>query len=212
MPKKDRKLPVVLSPEEIMTLLQVTKNLKHRTVIAMLYGSGLRIGELVDLKLSCFDFDRRLIHVRNSKGRKDRYTSIAESCIPLLQNYYGTYRPKEYLIENPKGGKYGPGSIRSFLKRSCELAGITKKVTPHTLRHSYATHLLENGTDLRYIQELLGHSRPETTMVYTHVRRKDLQAIRSPLDNLMNIKKDIPYIENKKPALTWPGFGISSII
>ncbi|MDC7997697.1 tyrosine-type recombinase/integrase [Gilvibacter sediminis] len=209
MPKKDKKLPVVLSPQEVMTLLQVTKNLKHRAALAMLYGSGLRIGELLNLKLSNFDFDRRLLHVRNSKGRKDRYASIAESCIPLLQSYYMAFQPQVYFIENPKGGQYNPNSVRRFLKISCERAGITKRVTPHTLRHSYATHLLENGTDIRYIQELLGHSRPETTMVYTHVQRKDLQSIRSPLDQmLMDAKNTPPEIAPKKNVLIWPGFGI----
>ncbi len=185
MPKKDKKLPVVLSIEEVLLLLQSTKNLKHRTIIAMLYGSGLRIGELINLKLCDFDFKRKQLHIKNAKGRKDRYTTIAESLFPLLKNYHSTYKPKVFFIENPEGGKYTAGSIRSFLKRSTEVAGITKMVTPHTLRHSYATHMLEQGTDIRYIQELLGHSRPETTMIYTHVTRKDLQQIKSPLDNAM---------------------------
>lgn len=209
MPKRDLKLPVVLSQQEVMSILQATRNLKHRSALAMLYGSGLRIGELIDLKLESFDFHRRLLHVRNAKGRKDRYASIAESCIPLLQNYYATYKPKVYFLENPGGGQYSAGSVRNFLKTSCKLAGITKKVTPHTLRHSYATHLLEAGTDIRYIQELLGHSRPETTMVYTHVQRKDLQTIRSPLDQLVMDQAEKPApIEDKKNALMWPGFRI----
>ncbi len=200
MPKRDKKLPVVLSKEEVLKILQVTKNLKHRTIIAMLYGSGLRIGELIDLELSCFDFNRKQLFIKQAKGRKDRYTTISESAFPLLKNYYQTYKPKKYLIENPKGGKYSAGSIRTFLKQSCKLAGIDKNVTPHTLRHSFATHLLESGTDLRYIQVLLGHSRPETTMIYTHVTRKDLQAIRSPLDGI--VEKQVPYIDHSKPFLT----------
>lgn len=187
MPKKDRKLPVVLSMEEVLSLIQATKNLKHRVVIAMLYASGLRIGELLRLQLKDFDFNRNQLHIRNAKGRKDRYATIAKSLHPLLKNYHATYRPHVYFIENPKGGMYSPTSIRSFLKKSCELAGITKTVTPHSLRHSYATHLLEQGTDIRYIQELLGHSRPETTMIYTHVAEKDLREIKSPLD--ISLKK-----------------------
>ena len=182
MPKKDRQLPIVLSIEEVLRILQTTKNLKHRTVIAMLYGSGLRVGELINLKLSDFDFNRKQLYVKNGKGRKDRYTTVAESLFPLLKNYHNTYKPKAYFIENPKGGKYSAESIRTFLRKNTKAAGITKTVTPHTLRHSYATHMLEQGTDIRYIQELLGHSRPETTMIYTHVTRKDLQQISSPLD------------------------------
>jgi site-specific recombinase XerD len=186
MPKKDRKLPVVLSTQEIILLLQVTKNLKHRVILAILYSSGLRISELINLKLSDFDFKRRQLHIQKSKGRKDRYATIAESAFPLIKNYYRTYKPKNYFIENPKGGKYSPESIRAFLKRNLKLAGITKMVTPHTLRHSYATHMLEQGIGIRHIQELLGHTRPETTMIYTHVTRKDLEQIKSPLDTAIN--------------------------
>ena len=186
MPKKDKKLPTILSIEEILKLMQVTKNLKHRTIIAMLYGSGLRIGELITLTLSDFDFRRNELHIRNAKGRKDRYVTIAKSLYPLLKNYHATYKPTLYFIENPTGGMYSATSIRSFLKKSCKAAGIRKRVTPHSLRHSYATHLLEQGTDLRYIQELLGNSRPETTMVYTQVTQKSLREIKSPLDTSIN--------------------------
>lgn len=199
MPKKDKKLPVVLSIEEVFSILKVTKNLKHRVVIAMLYGSGLRIGEIINLKLSNFDFNRKQLHIENSKGRKDRYTTIAESLFPLLKNYYNTYKPKTFFIENPKGGRYSPESIRAFLRKSTKSAGITKTVTPHTLRHSYATHMLEQGTDIRYIQELLGHSRPETTMIYTHVTRKDLQKINSPLDTAI---KKLSLQDNSNVNLT----------
>jgi site-specific recombinase XerD len=200
MPKKDKKLPVVLSKEEILTLLQVTKNLKHRTALAMLYGCGLRIGELLHLELSCFDFNRRQLHIKNGKGRKERYATLPESMYPLIKNYYETYRPKHYFIENPKGGVYNPSSVRAFLKQMCKLAGIKKSVSPHSLRHSYATHLLESGTGIRHIQELLGHSRPETTMIYTHVTRHDLREIRSPLDTI--IKERLPNINDSNLFLT----------
>lgn len=199
MPKKDKKLPVVLSIEEVFSIIQATKNLKHRAVIAMLYGSGLRVGELINLKLSDFDFQRKQLHISSGKGRKDRYTTIAESLFPLLKNYHNTYKPKIYFIENPKGGKYSAESIRAFLRRNVKSAGITKVVSPHTLRHSYATHLLEQGIDIRYIQELLGHSRPETTMIYTHVTRKDLQEIKSPLDNVV---KNLSLRDNGNKKLT----------
>ncbi|WP_299100617.1 tyrosine-type recombinase/integrase [uncultured Winogradskyella sp.] len=186
MPKKDMKLPVILSIDEVLSLLQVTKNLKHRVVIALIYSSGLRISEIINLKLSNFDFNRKQLHIQNAKGRKDRYATLAESIFPLIKNYYNTYKPKEYFIENPKGGNYSPQSIRAFLKKSLKLAGITKQVTPHSLRHSYATHMLEQGIGIRHIQELLGHSRPETTMIYTQVTRKDLEQVKSPLDIAVN--------------------------
>lgn len=201
MPRKDKKLPVILSVEEIMSLLQVTKNLKHRTIIAMLYASGLRIGELLNLELRDFDFKRNQLHIRNAKGRKDRYATIAKSLHPLLKNYHDTYRPKVYFIENPKGGSYSPGAVRTFLKQRCFECGITKKVSPHSLRHSYATHLLEQGTDIRHIQELLGHSRPETTMIYTQVTQKELREIRSPLDTAIN-SLSLPNNNNKKPLIS----------
>ncbi|WP_417196863.1 tyrosine-type recombinase/integrase [Bizionia sp.] len=199
MPKKDKKLPVILNIEEVLLILKATRNLKHRITIGMLYGSGLRIGEIINLKLSDFDFNRKLLHIQNSKGRKDRYTTIAESLFPLLKNYYSAYKPKTYFIENPKNGKYSPESIRSFLRKSTKAAGITKHVTPHTLRHSYATHMLEQGTDIRYIQELLGHSRPETTMIYTQVTKKDLQQINSPLDTAV---KKLSLRDNGNSKLT----------
>jgi len=182
-PKKDKKLPNILSKEEIIKLIQVTKNLKHRVCIALLYSSGLRIGELLNLKLNHIDFDRNVLRIDMSKGRKDRYVPIAKSILPMLNNYISTYQPNCYLIENDlQKSKYSAGSIRKFLKKSKLKANIHKYITPHSLRHSYATHLLESGTDIRYIQTLLGHSKPETTMIYTHVQSEDLQKINNPLD------------------------------
>ncbi|MCF4100065.1 site-specific integrase [Gillisia sp. M10.2A] len=181
-PKKDRLLPTVLSQEQVLDLLRATRNLKHRAVLALIYSSGLRLGELLSLKLSNIDIDRRQILVKQAKGRKDRYVVMADSFIPLLFNYLGTYSPKIYFVEGQNGEVYSASSVRSFLKLACKRARIIKRVTPHTLRHSYATHMLENGIGLRYIQELLGHSKPETTMIYTHVAQKDLMQIVSPLD------------------------------
>lgn len=181
-PKKSKILPTVLSKEQIIDLLRCTKNLKHRAILAMIYSAGLRISELLNLQLNNIDIDRRQIIVKNSKGRKDRMIILAESFIPLLLNYVNSYSPKKYFVEGAAGEQYSAESIRSFLKKSCTAANIQKRVTPHTLRHSYATHLLENGIDLRYIQELLGHAKPETTMIYTHVSKKDLLKIESPLD------------------------------
>jgi len=184
-PRKEFKLPLVLSKEEILDLLRNTRNIKHRTALAMIYAAGLRISELLTLELCHIDIDRRQVRIIHSKGRKDRYVVLAQSFILLLGNYLATYSPQKYFVEGASGGQYSAESIRAVLRRSCERAGIRKHVTPHTLRHSYATHLLESGVDLRYIQELLGHAKPETTMIYTHVSRKDLLDIKSPLDTVV---------------------------
>jgi len=181
-PKRSKILPIVLSKEEIIDLLRATKNIKHRAVLAMIYSAGLRISEVLQLQLRHIDVDRRQIIIKNSKGRRDRNIILAESFIPLLLNYFNTYNPVVYFVEGTPGHKYSAESVRAFLRRSTKAANINKRVTPHTLRHSYATHLLENGIDIRYIQELLGHSKPETTMIYTHVSKKDLLNIKSPLD------------------------------
>jgi site-specific recombinase XerD len=202
-PKSSRFLPVVLSKEEILDILRATRNLKHRLTLAMIYASGFRISEILNLKLADIDIDRRQIRIRQAKGRKDRYVVLADSILPLLQNYISTYQPKVYLIEGKDGERYSPESIRSFLRRSCSAAGIRKRVTPHTLRHSYATHLLESGVDIRYIQELLGHRDPKTTMIYTHITRKDLRQVSSPLDEAVktligndNNNKFLPISQN----------------
>jgi site-specific recombinase XerD len=183
-PHKDFILPTVLSTAEVIRLLQVTRNLKHRTALSLLYGCGLRIGELLALELRHIDVARRQLLVKQSKGRKDRVIVLANRFIPLLQDYILAYKPKRYLLEGKPEVAYSATSIRVVLKRNARIAGIVKAISPHTLRHSYATHLLEKGVDIRYIQELLGHAKPETTMIYTHVSRKDLLNIKSPLDLL----------------------------
>ena len=204
-PDKSKFLPGVLSKEEVIELLRATRNLKHRCILALIYSSGLRIGELLSLKLQDIDVDRKQILIRQAKGRKDRYVMLAESFLPLFYNYLQTYTPKIYLAEGIQGGMYTASAVRSFLKDSVRRAKIRKRVTPHTLRHSYATHMLENGIDLRYIQELLGHSRPETTMIYTHVTQKDLMKIRSPLDEsikeLMERGKENPNLRLSRNLL-----------
>lgn len=201
-PKKDRKLPNVLSQEEVLSIISSTQNLKHRAIIALIYSCGLRISELINLKLADFHLERKQLIVKNGKGRKDRYVSLADSFIPLLSNYYHSYKPEIYFVEGQKKGKYTAESVRQFLRKSCTKAQIKKTVTPHTLRHSYATHLLENGVDIRYIQSLLGHAKPETTMIYTHVKRKDLMEIQNPLDiALQKIKR----MDNEKENLLLSG-------
>jgi len=181
-PRKSRFLPVVLSQIEVLEILRCTKNLKHRAILALLYSCGLRIGELINLELKHIDIQRNQVAVKNSKGRKDRYVKMADSLVPLIRNYVKTYNPKVYFAEGKPNQKYTASSVRAFLKRSCKLANINKNVTPHTFRHSYATHLLEGGTDIRLIQTLLGHNKPETTMIYTHVSTSSLEKINNPLD------------------------------
>ena len=201
-PKKSRKLPNVISQEEVLAIIKSTQNLKHKAIIALIYSCGIRISELINLKLNDFHVERKQLIIKNGKGRKDRYVSLADSFLPLLSNYYHSYKPKIYFVEGQKGGKYTADSVRQFLRKSCLKANIKKPVTPHTLRHSYATHLLENGVDIRYIQSLLGHAKPETTMIYTHVKRKDLMKIQNPLDvALQKINK----LDNKEQKLFLSG-------
>ena len=175
-------LPSILSQEEVVLLLRVTKNLKHRAIIALLYSAGLRISELTQLHLKNIDVQRHQLKVERGKGKKDRFVVLAKSFLPLLQNYLTTYQPKKLFVESPSGTKYSESSIRKFLHKSTKLAGIKKNVTPHTLRHSYAAHLLEAGTDLRYIQALLGHQSSKTTEIYTHVAIKKFQNIKDLLN------------------------------
>ncbi len=181
-PKRSAFKPELLAMEDVIRLMQVTANLKHRFIIGMLYSCGLRINELLSMKTAHLDLKRKQVLIKNGKGRKDRYVSIADSMQGLIRNYLTTYQPQDYLVEGREGKAYTATGVRSFIKQSCRKAGIQKNVTPHTLRHSYATHMLENGVGLRHIQELLGHSKPETTMLYTHIARKDLMLISNPLD------------------------------
>jgi len=182
-PRKSRYLPTVLSKEEVIMLIRVTRNLKHRMAIAFLYSSGLRVGELINLEIKDVDINRMQAFVKRGKNRKDRVVILAQNFLPLFNNYMMTYRPKRWVMEGARGRQYTAGSIRVFLKKWCTEAGIRKKVTPHTLRHSFATHLIENGVGVMHVQQLLGHSKPETTMIYTHIARKDLLSIKSPLDS-----------------------------
>ncbi len=183
-PRKDKKLPVILSVEEIKQIFETTHNLKHKTLLSLIYSAGLRIGEAINLKIRDIDSKRMLIHVKSAKGKKDRYTLLSESFLDLLRVYYKQYKPSDYLFEGQKGKQYSNASAQKVLKIATEKVGLKKRVTLHTLRHSFATHLLENGTDLRYIQELLGHSSPKTTMIYTHVTEASIRKIKNPFDNL----------------------------
>lgn len=183
-PRKPKVLPVVLSKEEVKRLLEATANRKHRALLTLVYSAGLRIGEALSLKLNDIDSRRMLIHIQGAKGKKDRYTLLSHKFLTELRDYYRTYRPKVYLFEGQQGGRYSVTSARQVFQRSVRKAGITKKVRLHTLRHSFATHLLEDGVDIRYIQSLLGHNDPKTTMIYTHVSESHIGNLRNPFDNL----------------------------
>jgi len=184
-PRREHKLPNVLSKEEIAALLAAPANLKHRTMLSLIYACGLRRSELLNLKPEQVDSKRHLLLIINAKGKRDRVVPISDKLISLLREYYKIYKPKAWLFEGMTAGtKYSEKSIQSVLKQALKQAEIRKPVTLHWLRHSYATHLLESGTDLRYIQELLGHKSSKTTEIYTHVCEKSLQKIKSPYDDL----------------------------
>ncbi len=183
-PRKSYKLPNVISQKDISSIFDKIENLKHKSILYTIYSGGLRISELVNLKISDIDSERNLIIIRDAKGKKDRVTLLSKNLVVLLRNYYLEYKPKEYLFESPDKGKYSVRSVDKILKKAVSRTNIRKNVTVHTLRHSFATHLLEQGTDLRYIQSLLGHSSSKTTEIYTHVTKRGLENIVSPLDNL----------------------------
>lgn len=184
-PRREHKLPNVLSKEEVKAILQATANVKHRTMLSLIYACGLRRSELLNLKIEDVDSKRHMLIIRNAKGYKDRQVPISEITIEMLREYYKMYRPKVWLFEGQYiGEKYSERSLEQVLKKALLKAKVTKPVTLHWLRHSYATHLLEAGTDLRYIQELLGHKSSKTTEIYTHVSQSSLQKIKSPFDDL----------------------------
>lgn len=183
-PRKTTKLPIVLTENEVIRILNALENVKHRSMISLIYSAGLRQSELIQLKLKDIDSSAMIIRIEQAKGKKDRIVPLSETVLTLLRDYYKEYKPKEYLFEGQNGDSYSERSLAAVLEKACTIAGIKKRVTLHTLRHSYATHLLENGTDLRYIQELLGHKSSKTTEIYTHVSTKAIQKIGSPLDKL----------------------------
>ena len=181
-PRKEKKLPKILSNAEVKKLISATTNIKHKCILALLYSAGLRRGELLNLRPSDIDSERMLVKVNDAKGNKDRYTLLAKSTLKDLRLYYKQYRPKDYLFEGRKGDRYSASSVANIIKQTTKKARIKKHVTAHTLRHSFATHLLENGTDLRYIQILLGHNSTKTTEIYTHVASNTFNSIKNPLD------------------------------
>lgn len=180
-PKRPTRLPVTLSRAEIERVLQSITNGKHRTMVALAYGAGLRVSELTDLRAGSVNFEERMLHVYQGKGNKDRITLLPDALIPELKNRVGEKCPDDYLFESERCGRLSTRSIQLVFGRAIKAAGIKKPATFHSLRHSFATHILEQGTDLRFIQKLLGHSNIRTTQRYTHVSSASLRAIRSPL-------------------------------
>jgi integrase/recombinase XerD len=192
--KKPRKLPTVLSQEQIWKIINATENMKHRLILMATYSAGLRAGEVIALKPEHIHSQRGLIKVVDGKGRKDRYTLLSEKFLKELRQYYRTYRPQHYLFPSSYKGKASLSyqTVREIYNKARKKAGIKRGAGLHTLRHSFATHLLENGYDIHKIQLLLGHSCLSTTMIYVHVSRQTLSKIKSPLDSYD------PQDENKK--------------
>ena len=183
-PKKPSKLPQILAEEEVVSLIQKTRNLTHRALLMASYAAGLRVSELVSLKISDIDSKRMMLHIRCGKGKKDRMVPLSKVLLQTLREYFSIFRPKEYLFEGEKGGHYSTRSAQKVLHEAKRKAGIKKIGSIHSLRHSYATHLLEGGTDVRYIQSFLGHNSLNTTMRYTQVSKIKVETIGSPLDKL----------------------------
>ncbi len=182
--RQEHKLPTYLSVEDVRNMLKSTENMKHKIIISLLYSGGLRLSELLNLKISDICSEKKLILIRQAKGRKDRVVMLSEKLLLMLRAYYTIYKPKQWVIEGQTGGLYSPKSVQQVIKNAALHAGIKIGVTPHTLRHSFATHLLENGTDIRYIQELLGHNSIKTTEKYTKITDVSKSKIKSPLDLL----------------------------
>jgi site-specific recombinase XerD len=183
-PLKETKLPMVLSEEDVIAILRAVDNIKHKTMLWLIYAAGLRRSELINLRINDVDSKRMVVNIRGSKGKKDRITLLSEKVLVLLRAYFREYRPKVWLFEGSQGNPYSATSLQKVFALALKRSGVQKDATLHTLRHSFATHLLERGTDLRYIQSLLGHSSSKTTEIYTHITTKGFEKIRSPLDDL----------------------------
>lgn len=185
-PKKEKKLPYVLSEHEVLKILRSPGNLKHRTMLYLTYASGLRVSEVVILRPEDLDCSRGIITVCQGKGKKDRHTLLSQAAWSLVQTYIRKERPGKWLFPGQYPGTHmHERSLQKVFTDALHRSGVNKKAGIHVLRHSFATHLLENGTDLRFIQELLGHANPATTERYTHVSTKNIRRIQSPLDRIM---------------------------
>lgn len=185
-PKKQKILPKTIHQTDVKQIFEATKNLKHNTMLKLCYGMGLRVSEIVNLKIKDIDSKNMQVFIARAKGKKDRYANLPESILTQLRQYYSEYKPKEYLFEGQFGGQYSTRSAQKVFKNALNTAKINKEVSIHSLRHSFATHLLENGTDIRFIQDLLGHTDIRTTLIYTNVSDTSLRKIKSPLDDIIS--------------------------
>ena len=183
-PKKTKQLPKVLSEQEVVKLINAVDNLKHKCILLLIYSAGLRLSELIHLKITDIHSDRNCIFIKDAKGKKDRYTLLSTKILDHLRAYYKEYKPMDWLFEGQYKGPYSATSVQKIFTRAKKKSKINPYATVHTLRHSFATHLLEKGVDLRYIQELLGHGSIKTTEIYTHISQKEMKKIDSPLDSL----------------------------
>jgi integrase/recombinase XerD len=183
-PRRRRSLPKVLSKEEVSSILNSSGNLKHKLLLWIIYSCGLRRSEVTNIRLTDMDHERNILHIREGKGMVDRFVPVPDKVWVKVEEYTRAYKPREYLFEGQTGGRYSSESVYHVFKEAMFKAGIKKDVGVHSLRHSYATHLHENGLDIRYIQELLGHKSSRTTEIYTHVSRRNLIQVRSPIDDL----------------------------
>ncbi len=183
-PREPKSLPNVLSEEEVIKILKACENTKHKTILMLIYSAGLRLSELISIRKDDLHFASNKIFVKSGKGKKDRYSLLSEKMKAQVQAYISEYRPRYWLFEGQTEEQYSVRSVQAILRRAVEKAGVNPFATVHTLRHSFATHLLERGTDIRYIQEILGHNSVKTTEIYTHITKKGGDQIKSPLDNL----------------------------
>lgn len=183
-PKKPLQLPKTISARDIKKLFEVTQNVKHNLMLKICYGMGLRVSEVVNIKITDIDSNTMQVFIERAKGKKDRYANLPESILEQLRGYYKLHKPQKYLFEGLQGEQYSIRSVQQVFKNAMKKAGINKVIGIHGLRHSFATHLLENGTDIKFIQELLGHNDIKTTMRYIHVSEQQLKNVKSPLDNL----------------------------
>jgi site-specific recombinase XerD len=198
-PKKQLQLPKVLSFEEVQRILTATGNIKHMLILSLCYGTGIRLSEIVNIEIEDMDLYRHKVFIRRGKGKKDRYVNLPTSILVLLGQYMNIYKPQRYLFEGQYGGRYSVRSVQSVFMQAKHRAGVYKKMGIHGLRHSFATHCHEQGTDLHLLQRLLGHSNIKTTLIYTHVSQRQLEMVVSPLDRMLKeLGPDMKQISSKR--------------